>query len=432
MTQTFEHLIAEAVAAPVDGWDFSWLDGRATEERPSWGYQRLMSRRLATASAALDLDTGGGEVLAGAQTFPPTMVATETWPPNAALATKLLHPRGVVVVATGDPASLPFANEAFDLVTSRHPIIVRWSEIARVLRPGGCYLAQQIGPTTMAELVECFIGPQPHKWAELHPDTQSARARAAGLEVVGMRMERLRAEFFDIAAVIYFLRKVIWTVPDFSVDRYHDRLRELHERIEADGPFVAHLTRVLVEARKPSGRSDCPNRTWMRRSADEHAGDGRDGCGRGCVDRGHPGGREIGRRHLAAAAGHVSEHKHEMIADLHCRRHGSVRSWRAGLATARDTYRQWAAGPRDQDAPNVVGDEWFEGLRPHLPTTGETAEYRTAHEVHCDDPTVALLSLEIGRVEREWVDEAKSYRRAETSRRPATRPAHAADPADTG
>jgi len=56
---------------------------------------------------------------------------------------------------------------------------------------------------------------------------------------------------FDIGAVIYFLRKVIWTVPDFTVDRYRHKLRELHERIEADGPFVAHAVRVLVEARKP-------------------------------------------------------------------------------------------------------------------------------------------------------------------------------------
>jgi hypothetical protein len=35
------------------------------------------------------------------------------------------------------------------------------------------------------------------------------------------------------------------------VQRYHQRLRDLHERIEADGPFVAHTSRVLVEARKP-------------------------------------------------------------------------------------------------------------------------------------------------------------------------------------
>jgi hypothetical protein len=106
-----------------------------------------------------------------------------------------------------------------------------------------------------------------------------------------------------------------------------------------------------------------------------------------------------------------SEQKHQMMSNLHSHRHDSVQSWRAGLANARDAYRQWAAGSRDGDAPNVVGDEWFEGLRPHLPSTGETAKYRTALDVNCDNPTVALLSLEIGRIEREWVDEAKRYPR---------------------
>ncbi|WP_343601356.1 class I SAM-dependent methyltransferase [Mycobacterium sp.] len=251
MSRRFDDLVAAAAAAPVDGWDFSWLNGRATEERPSWGYQRQMSARLAGASAACDIDTGGGEVLAGAPRFPPTMAATESWPPNAALATTLLHPRGVVVVATRDGPRLPFADAAFDLVTSRHPTSVRWSEIARVLRPGGTYFAQQIGPATMSELVEYFIGPQPEKWAEHHPDTQRAQARAAGLQVLDMRMERMRAEFFDIGAVIYFLRKVVWAVPDFTVERYRQRLRELHDRIQTAGVFVAHSTRVLVEARKP-------------------------------------------------------------------------------------------------------------------------------------------------------------------------------------
>ena len=106
-----------------------------------------------------------------------------------------------------------------------------------------------------------------------------------------------------------------------------------------------------------------------------------------------------------------SEHKHQMMANLHSQRAEAVQRWRVGLANARDAYRQWAAEPRDHDAPNVVGDEWFEGLRPHLPITGEAAKYRTAHEVHCDNRTVALLSLEMGRIEREWVDETKSYPR---------------------
>ncbi|MDQ1680297.1 MAG: hypothetical protein QOI42_1156, partial [Frankiaceae bacterium] len=45
MTRSFDALVAEANAVAVDGWDFSWLDGRATEERPPWGYARTMSER---------------------------------------------------------------------------------------------------------------------------------------------------------------------------------------------------------------------------------------------------------------------------------------------------------------------------------------------------------------------------------------------------
>ena len=32
--RTFEELIDLGESADVTGWDFSWLDGRATEERP--------------------------------------------------------------------------------------------------------------------------------------------------------------------------------------------------------------------------------------------------------------------------------------------------------------------------------------------------------------------------------------------------------------
>jgi hypothetical protein len=56
---------------------------------------------------------------------------------------------------------------------------------------------------------------------------------------------------FDVAAVVYLLRKVIWWVPDFTVERYRDKLAELHVRVEAGGPFIAHSSRHLIEARRP-------------------------------------------------------------------------------------------------------------------------------------------------------------------------------------
>jgi SAM-dependent methyltransferase len=252
MSRSFEALVEEAAQVPVDGWDFSWLDSRATEERPSWGYQRLLRDRLAGASAALDIQTGGGEVLAGvgAEHFPPTMVATEGWPANAARATERLHPLGVVVVSDPDEPPLPFSDAAFDLVSSRHPVTVWWSEIARVLRPGGTYFAQHVGERTNVEITEFFLGPIEPSMGR-HHDVEADQAQAAGLEVVQCQNERLRLEFFDVGAMVFFLRKVIWTVPDFTVDRFRGRLRAMHDQIGRDGAFHSTMSRTLFEVRKP-------------------------------------------------------------------------------------------------------------------------------------------------------------------------------------
>ena len=75
-------------------------------------------------------------------------------------------------------------------------------------------------------------------------------AERAGLTVTGVREFRGRMEFGDVAAVVHFLRKVIWIVPGFTTDAYRDRLRALHERIRSGGPFTATTVRFLIEAKK--------------------------------------------------------------------------------------------------------------------------------------------------------------------------------------
>jgi SAM-dependent methyltransferase len=248
-TADFDELVAEGAAVPVEGWDFSWFGGRATEERPPWGYARLLGERMALASAALDIQTGGGEVLAGIPRPPAMLAATESWPPNVALARERLGPLGATVAEVSDDADLPFGDGSFDLVVSRHPTVVAWGEIARVLRPGGTYLSQQVGAGSNRELTDAMMGPQV---VDQRRSTQAAAAAAqgAGLDVVDLQERALRVEFLDIAAVVYFLRKVLWTVPGFTVERYRPQLAAVHAQIQAGKPFVAHSQRILIEARK--------------------------------------------------------------------------------------------------------------------------------------------------------------------------------------
>jgi SAM-dependent methyltransferase len=250
--KTFDELVAEGESEPVAGWDFSWFAGRATEERPAWGYSGLLADAISGADAVLDIQTGGGEVLAAAiRRPPPRLAATESWPPNVALARRRLGPLGGTVSEASDTDRLPFGDAAFDLVLSRHPTVTGWPEIARVLRPGGRYLSQQVGAGTNRELYEYLMGPQPAS-----PDRSAQRAaalaRAEGLVVARLAEQALRVEFLDIGAVVYFLRKVLWTVPDFSVERYRDRLLALHAEIEATGRFTCHAQRFLIDARRPA------------------------------------------------------------------------------------------------------------------------------------------------------------------------------------
>jgi SAM-dependent methyltransferase len=227
---TFDELVAEAMAAPINGWDFSWLDGRATEARPSWHFRERVHERAAHANAVLDIECGDGRLLDSLPRRPPLVAGVEDYQPAPGM-----------VRATG--AALPMRDAAFDLVISRHPVVAHWDEIARVLAPGGSYLAQHVGPRSAAEVGEWFVGPWPKSDART-PERAQREAERVGLDVVDLRYEELPMVFHDIGAVIYFLRLVVWIVPDFSVDKYRDRLRALHDAM----PFHATSTRFLIAA----------------------------------------------------------------------------------------------------------------------------------------------------------------------------------------
>ncbi|MEY2467976.1 MAG: hypothetical protein QOF21_674 [Actinomycetota bacterium] len=236
----FDELVDEAARASISGWDFSWLDGRASEARPSWHFRERVAERAATARAVVDIECGDGALIRSLPSRPRVITGVEAYQPGPGM-----------VAGTGD--ALPLRDDAFDLVISRHPVRAHWTEIARVLEPGGTYFAQHVGPRSVAELSEWFLGPQPQANPR-EPETARANAIDAGLDVIDLRYEELPMTFDDVGAVIYFLRLVIWIVPNFMVEDFRDRLRDLHDHIEQHGPFRATSTRFLIEARKPLNR----------------------------------------------------------------------------------------------------------------------------------------------------------------------------------
>lgn len=149
--------MAEAVEVPLTGWDFSWLTGRAAGSEPTWSYPDLARSLVRQSTSLLDIDTGGGELLATLAPLPVRTTATEGWAPNLPVARERLAPLGVDVLFTPD-ATLP--GGPVDLVLDRHGRLDP-REVARVLAPGGVLLTQQVGSDDCAEINEALGAPAP-------------------------------------------------------------------------------------------------------------------------------------------------------------------------------------------------------------------------------------------------------------------------------
>jgi SAM-dependent methyltransferase len=234
------------------GWDFSYLEGRMYEEQPPWSYLERAAALMCQSSSVLDMGTGGGErLLALHEHWPPKVVVTEGYPPNARLAGERLAPLGVRIEAmeVTEHDAMPFADGEFDLVLNRHSGL-NAGEVARILAPGGTFLTQQIHGLWGQDLLAVF-GTEP-QW----PDARLAKARtlleAAGLAIVAAQEWSGTFSFTDVGAVVYYLKAIPWLVDGFSVEMHLEPLLELQAMLERGELLAFQAGKYLIEARKLS------------------------------------------------------------------------------------------------------------------------------------------------------------------------------------
>lgn len=235
---------------PFEGWNFAHLAGRRVMIFPAdtWDYTATVSAAIHTATRMLDMGTGGGEFMAGLPVRPPTTVATESYAPNVPPAQRRLQPLGVEVVAVSEGAALPFPDASFDLVINRHSAYAP-PELHRILVPGGRFITQQVGSQTNRELHQWLGDATPAGTWTL--DRAGSDLEAAGLEVLEQREEYPIARFFDVGAVVYYLKAIAWEIPDFSVDRYFEQLAALDRRIRQDGHVDVTFHHFFLLSRRP-------------------------------------------------------------------------------------------------------------------------------------------------------------------------------------
>lgn len=239
---------------PFSGWDFSYLHGRMEDIPPSgetWDYTALVKEAMSKAQAMLDMGTGGGELLFSLQPLPPNTCATEGYPPNVPIAQQRLAPIGVQVFdISADNHHLPFQDNQFDLVINRHEYYPP-RELARILKPDGLFITQQVGGEQCAELNSLLgAGSYPYEHWTLDYAVQELERETPELRIIERKENFPIVRFYDIGAIVYFLKAVPWQVPDFSIERYFDKLLAIRDMVQAHGHIDVHKHRFLLVAQK--------------------------------------------------------------------------------------------------------------------------------------------------------------------------------------
>jgi SAM-dependent methyltransferase len=245
----FEHWIGQA-NQPFSGWDFSYIEetGRMNSDCLAWSYGSLAIPLMQDAKSMLDMGTGGGELLSMLKPWPKSVCATEGYRPNLSVAKERLEPLGVTVLPVEDDEHLPFETAQFDLVLNKHESYSP-QEVRRVLTDGGYFFTQQSGGTDCFEINERLGVPLNTEFAEWKLDDAVRGVQENHFEVVKQAEQLLSQRFYDVGALVYYLKAIPWQVPDFEVDKYREELFGIHQLIERQGYFEVTQHRFYLLAK---------------------------------------------------------------------------------------------------------------------------------------------------------------------------------------
>ena len=244
----------EEQIAYIHGWDFSHIHGRYTEQDDlPWDYRAVIEAYLHPRMKILDIDTGGGEFLLSLNHPRENTAATENYPPNVELCKSVLLPLGIDFRAGDGKEKLPFDDGSFDMVINRHGDF-NADEIYRVLKPGGHFITQQVGAENDWELVELLCGETEMPFPDQYLSIAREKFEKAGFTVLRSEEVFRPIRFFDVGALVWFARIILWEFPNFSVDTHLENLLNAQRILEEQGSISGSIHRFLLVAQKERER----------------------------------------------------------------------------------------------------------------------------------------------------------------------------------
>jgi SAM-dependent methyltransferase len=244
----FQHYLKE-IDSEFSGWDFSYITetGRLAHGLLSWSYGSIAGALMADATSFLDMGTGGGELLSKLQPFPANVCATEGYKPNYPIAKERLEPLGVKVVEVAPDNKLHFPDKQFDLIINKHEEYDP-GEVRRVLADRGTFLTQQVGGDDCRDINHLLGAPVNEEYAYWNLDYAKQELEQHGFKVLISKVEFPVQRFYDIGALLYYLKAIPWQIENFHVEDYLHPLYEVHCKIEREGYLDIKQHRFLIKA----------------------------------------------------------------------------------------------------------------------------------------------------------------------------------------
>ncbi|WP_414428609.1 methyltransferase domain-containing protein [Bacillus safensis] len=235
---------------PFVGWDFSFISetGRMKSELLSWSYGSIAASLVQSARSMLDMGTGGGEFLSKLRPFPTSVYATEGYMPNVPIAKERLTPLGVKVVQISNDGNLPFGTGKFDLIINQHESFSS-KEVRRMISKEGIFLTQQVGGLDCIEINENLRVPINEEFIDWNLKIALNEIQENHFEVLKSAEEFPILRFYDIGALVYYLKAIPWQVPGFEISNFKDELYTIHQTIEQKGYFDAKQHRFIILAK---------------------------------------------------------------------------------------------------------------------------------------------------------------------------------------
>jgi hypothetical protein len=170
------------------------------------------------------------------------------------VASERLEPLGVKVIYIPENEippycdKLPFENDYFDLIINRHMAYTP-EELYRILSSSGFFITQQVGFLTVANLLKDMSG-EKAMYGNWNLQSAIGELKESGFRIIQKNEQITYMNFYDIGALVYFLKAIPWLVEDFTPERYDRQLRYIHELIESKGYYQTLAHRFIITAKK--------------------------------------------------------------------------------------------------------------------------------------------------------------------------------------